>query len=76
MIRELASGVDVHPGPDGEAFAHTDRGDYREIDAATGFAEVFAVLAGLGGTNDEQVAASWRVVENLSRARLSPESTD
>jgi hypothetical protein len=57
----------VHLDPDGAAFVFEPPDRYRGFPIADVLAAVFAPLQGLAGVTHEQITASWRAVERLSR---------
>ena len=59
----------IHLDSDGAAFAYAPPDRYRTVAAADVLAEVFARLPMLAGVTDEQIRASWSVVDRLSGDR-------
>ncbi len=58
----------IHLAADGTAFAYIPRGRYRTVSAADVLAEVFAVLPGLYGVTDAEIARSWAAVARCREA--------
>ena len=60
----------IHLAPDGEAFAFEPPDSYRGVATACVLAEVFALLPGLAGVDDEQIRASREAVERHTHSNV------